>query len=317
MNLHAKIRRWYKAYGRKDLPWRNTQDPYPIYISEIMLQQTQVSTVLARYYAPFLKKFPTLAALAKAPEQEVLKSWEGLGYYQRARNLHKAAKIAAPTVPNTLEALLALPGIGQNTAHAILALAYHKPVPVLEANVKRVLARFYASPVANWEQAEQLLDRKHPFIYNQAMMDIGAMVCTPQNPKCIECPLESGCKGKANPSLYLAKKQTKKVPVIEKNILVATDSGGHIALIKQEKGRLLSGLYGFPQMDKKTTGEIIGQVVQHYSHFTLKADVLLQKKKAGGSIWYSKSQIAKLPLSRLDQKVLKILIDHQRANRQN
>ena len=152
MKVHKAIQEWYATHGRKDLPWRNTKEPYHIYISEIMLQQTQVSTVLARYYFPFLKKFPTLSVLAKAPEVEVLKAWEGLGYYQRARNLHKAAKITAPQLPHTLEGLLALPGIGQNTAHAILAFAHHKPVPVLEANVKRVIAviLLFTKQIGNW-----------------------------------------------------------------------------------------------------------------------------------------------------------------------
>lgn len=317
MNIQAKIRRWYEAHGRKDLPWRNTDDPYRIYISEIMLQQTQVATVLARYYGPFLKKFPTLSALAKAPEIEVLKSWEGLGYYQRARNLHKAAKMAAPEMPDTLEGLLALPGIGQNTAHAILALAYHKPVAVLEANVKRVLARYYALPVAGWEQADMLLDRKHPFIYNQAMMDIGAMICTPKMPKCAECPLESGCKGKVNPQLYPVKKLAKKVPVRERVILVAVNGQGQIALAQKQEGRLLSGLYGFLQQEAVAKGKVISEVVQQYSHFTLKGRVVLQQKKTKEQQWYTRAQIAKLPLSKLDQKVLKILIDHLPANRQN
>jgi A/G-specific adenine glycosylase len=276
-----------------------------------------VATVLARYYAPFLKKFPTLSALAKAPEVEVLKSWEGLGYYQRARNLHKAAKMASPNMPNTLEGLIALPGIGQNTAHAILALAYHQPVAVLEANVKRVLARYYALPVAGWEEADALLDRKHPFIYNQAMMDIGAMICTPKAPKCPECPLVSGCKGKVNPELYPVKKLTKKVPVRERSIMVAVNAKGQIALAQKQEGRLLSGLYGFWQQEEATAGKVIGEVVQQYSHFTLKGRVILRQEKTKEQQWYTPAQIAKLPLSKLDQKVLKILIDHLHVNRQN
>ena len=282
-----------------------------------MLQQTQVATVLARYYGPFLRKFPTLSALANAPEIEVLKSWEGLGYYQRARNLHKAAKIAAPKMPETFDGLIALPGIGQNTAHAILALAYHQPVAVLEANVKRVLARYYALPEAGWEQAAELLDRKHPFIYNQAMMDIGALVCTPKAPKCQECPLEKGCQGKVNPQLYPVKKLAKKVPIRESNIVVALNRQGQIALAQKQEGRLLSGLYGFLQQEEVAKGSAIGEVVQQYSHFTLKGRVILQQEKTKEQQWYTHAQIAKLPLSKLDQKVLKILIDHQRANRQN
>jgi len=212
---------------------------------------------------------------------------------------------------------MALSGIGRNTAHAILALAFHQPVAVLEANVKRVLARFYALPVVGWEQADALLDKKHPFIYNQAMMDIGALICTPKNPKCGDCPLASCCKGKANPLDYPTPKQTKKVPVRERDIWVAVDAKGRIALVKQEEGRLLSGLYRFPQSEEKVKEKAIGEVVQHYSHFTLKGRVILQKDKAKEARWYTKAQIAALPLSKLDQKVLKILIDQLPLNRQN
>ncbi|MBY0354265.1 MAG: hypothetical protein K2Q12_00885, partial [Rickettsiales bacterium] len=140
---HQTIHDWYAAHGRHSLPWRLTRDPYAIYVSEIMLQQTQVATVLTRFYHPFLARFPTLQSLADASQEEVLKAWEGLGYYSRARNLHQAAKICAPTLPTTVEGLLELPGIGRNTAHAIAAFAYHQPVAVMEANVKRVLHRLH------------------------------------------------------------------------------------------------------------------------------------------------------------------------------
>ena len=185
-HIHQTIQTWYGPHGRKELPWRQTDDPYLVYISEVMLQQTQVKTVLERYYFPFLEQFPTLTHLAEAQEQAVLKAWEGLGYYSRARNLHKAARQSAPALPAHYEGLLALPGIGQNTAHAILAFAFRKPVPVMEANVRRILYRFFAqkqaTPQQLWELAFTLLDTAHPFEYNQAMMDIGAMVCTARSP---------------------------------------------------------------------------------------------------------------------------------------
>ena len=161
--FHARLQQWYSNHGRHDLPWRNTSDPYAIYISEIMLQQTQVKTILERFYHPFLKKFPTVAALANAPEQEVLKAWEGMGYYRRAKYLHAAMKLAQTHMPNTVEALIALPGIGRNTAHAVAAFAYKQPVPVMEANVKRVIHRIFALKKAKdeelWAKAFEL-DRK-------------------------------------------------------------------------------------------------------------------------------------------------------------
>ncbi len=316
MKIHTAIRKWYDAHGRKDLPWRNTTDPYHIYISEIMLQQTQVATVLARYYHPFLKKFPTLNALAKAPEVEVLKAWEGLGYYQRARNLHKAAKTSTPKLPDNLEGLLALSGIGQNTAHAILAFAHHQPVPVLEANVKRVIARYFAVPQADWQLAEKLLDWKEPFIYNQAMMDIGATICTPKNPKCDECPLRSGCKGKQNPTLYPTKNKKAKPPTRSRSIIIYLKNN-MVALAHDKRGKMLSGLYGFPQTETKPIGKTIGAVKHQYSHFNLQADVILSPKKPEDTQLYNIADIPNLPLSTLDKKVLKILIDHRAITRQN
>ena len=160
LTFHRNLQQWYQQHGRKHLPWRNTQDPYAIYISEIMLQQTQVKTVLERYYFSFLERFPTLAALAKAPQNEVLNAWQGLGYYNRALNLHKTAKLCPKGLPDNVEALIALPGIGRNTAHAVAAFAYKQPVAVMEANVKRVLARIFTIKQLNerelWETAGEL-----------------------------------------------------------------------------------------------------------------------------------------------------------------
>lgn len=184
--FHARLHTWYRQHGRHHLPWRNTDDPYPIWLSEVMLQQTQVQTVLERFYFPFLERFPNIAALAAAEEQEVLKCWQGLGYYTRARNLHKAARIVQSTLPETVEALHQLPGIGRNTAHAIAAFAFRQPVAIMEANVKRILCRIFAlekpSEAELWQRATELLDTHNPFDYNQAMMDIGAGVCTPDAP---------------------------------------------------------------------------------------------------------------------------------------
>ncbi|MCF6207297.1 MAG: A/G-specific adenine glycosylase, partial [Sulfurovum sp.] len=163
---HRQIREWYAKNGRHDLPWRTTDDPYRIYLSEVMLQQTQVKTVLERFYFPFLEKFPTLKALGSAPLDEVLKAWEGLGYYNRAKNLHKTAQLLiqkgqvqgiAPTMPENIDSLVKLPGIGKNTAHAIAAFAFNKPVPVMEANVRRILCRIHRIKTPNdkkiWELA--------------------------------------------------------------------------------------------------------------------------------------------------------------------
>lgn len=277
-----------------------------------MLQQTQVTTVLNKYYTPFLKKFPTITHLAKASRTEVLKAWEGLGYYRRAGFLHEAAKRAANGLPEDAEGLLGLPGIGRNTAHAILAFAHHRPVPILEANVKRVVARIFAlcAPKDDelWQGAEALLNTKAPFDYNQAMMDLGALVCAPKAPNCPICPAHTICKGQANPGLYPERKAKKPVPTRHVTILVTEDGTGRLYL-EARKDALLGGLYGFPQSPEKTKGKRLGHVVHTYTHFRLEgtvAHVRLPVIKHGEG-WHTRAEIARLPLSRLDHKVLALL----------
>ena len=253
--FHQQLQRWYAAYGRQELPWRQTRDPYAIYVSEVMLQQTQVKTVLERYYFPFLDAFPTLNALAAAEEEAVLKRWQGLGYYNRAINLHRAAKACAPRLPQTYDALIGLPGIGKNTAHAILAFAYHQPVAVLEANVKRVIARIAAlpnpTPAQLWQNAAQLLDHAHPFDYNQAMMDLGATICTPKTPNCTACPAQQICKGQHAP-LHFPKRQTKPViPTRHRHITVLRSPQARF-LMQRRSGKFLNGLYGLQSSQTPT-----------------------------------------------------------------
>ena len=321
-----------------------------------MLQQTQVKTVLERYYYPFLKQFPTLAALAKADEPDVLKAWQGLGYYSRARNLHKAAKQCAGILPDDFDALLALPGIGKNTAHAILAFGFAQAVPVMEANLKRVLSRVFAltHPTEQmlWERAWELLDRKNSFDYNQAMMDIGAMVCTKRAPACPACPLNSICEGKSSPLDYPAPKKAKAVPV-RKQIITVYESGGKYYLTPRTT-KFLGGLYGFPECDGDNIPPIagcddtgrgkqaeraislrssvscilqeakygnkhitkLGSITQTYSHFKLEAEVYLSRTDSppNSPDWYSLAQIAKLPISKADEKVIALLCNKRMAD---
>jgi len=323
--FHRALAAWYAAHGRRDLPWRNTLDAYHIYISEIMLQQTQVKTVLERYYAPFLERFPTLAALGKARAEAVVKQWEGLGYYMRARNLHAAARASKGALPDTPDALMALPGIGRNTANAIACFGFGLAVPVMEANVKRVLARVFALKTPDekllWEKATLLLDTKHAFDYNQAMMDIGAMVCTKRNPRCGECPLTSLCKGKSSPQSYPQLKRKKAPPVRRRAIVVFADARGQYYL-KRRDTRFLHGLYGFMEVDADTPhvrlqGKrhalnprlLLGAVTQAYSHFTLQAKVYLVPvaKLPAGGVAARLADMQRLPLSRADHKIVRML----------
>jgi len=310
--FHRALDVWYQVHGRHDLPWRLTKDPYEIWLSEVMLQQTQVATVRDRYYGQFLRQFPTLSALARAPLPKLLKAWEGMGYYRRAVNLHKAAQQAAPSLPLTFNELLELPGIGRNTASAIMSFAYRKPHAILEANVKRVVARIFVMEAADekqlWNHAEQLLNRENPFDYNQAMMDLGAMICTPKAPKCKECPAMQICEGRHEPERYPTRKIKKAVPTRNLFIVVKRDAKGRLFLEARDSN-LLGGLYGFPQVTAKPKGSAtIGHVRHVYSHFKLKAEVVLVDTPSSNSPdWHSAADIKALPLSKLDLKVLELL----------
>ena len=308
-NLHA----WYAAHGRRDLPWRNTNDPYAIWVSEVMLQQTQVATVLARFYPPFMQQFPTIQSLASAPREAVLKAWQGLGYYSRAVNLHKAAQACPNGLPNEVESLKALPGIGKNTAHAITAFAFHTPVPVLEANVKRVIHRLFALETASdkalWQHAETLLDQKNPFDYNQAMMDLGAMLCTPRAPKCDECPAAGICQGKAEPLRYPTKKPKKKVPVRKRHILLRFDAAGRVFATPRTE-RFLGGMYRFIESETPPHDAThLGNITHTYSHFKLEAAVYLQivNTPSNSTNWHSLEALTALPHSKTEEKALKLL----------
>ena len=308
---HDALYDWYKINGRHDLPWRNTDDPYPIWISEIMLQQTQVKTVLERFYFPFLEAFPTLQELADADLDEVLKRWEGLGYYTRARNLHKAARLAAPTLPASVTELQALPGIGRSTAHAIAAFAYHTPVPIMDANVKRILCRVFAvsqpKEKAMWEHAHALFDAERPFDYNQAMMDLGATLCTVKAPECASCPFHSVCLGRETPLEY-PQKSRKKAPPVRRKLIVVHRHGGRYGL-RQRQSRFLHGLWGFAEYDDLDTSGMthLGYVTQKYSHFTLEGEVYLHDAFDEALEWFRPHEIAALALSGADHKVVALL----------
>ena len=280
-----------------------------------MLQQTQVATVQARYYGPFLKQFPTAQALAAAPREAVMKAWEGLGYYRRAGHLHEAAKVLVKQATqrcDAYDALIALPGIGKNTAHAILAFAFHQPAAICEANIKRIVARIFAlttpSDAELWQAAEALLNTAEPFHHNQAMMDLGALLCTPKAPDCKACPAHTLCKGKKTPEDFPQKKVKKSVPTKQVFIVVQRDSEGRYHLQKRGE-KLLGGLYGFTQQSRPPRdAQTLGKLTHIYSHFRLEAQIVLQcVAQANSPDWYTQAQIKMLPLSTLDKKVLALV----------
>ena len=253
MSFSSDLLHWYDANARK-LPWRGESDPYRVWLSEIMLQQTQAQTV-AGYYARFLRRFPDVFALAAAEERDVLKLWEGLGYYSRARNLHAAAKIVAVELagafPGDAEGLRRLPGVGPYAANAIASIAYGEPVPALDGNQARVLGRVLA-----WEEALKtpfdlrspaldLLDRRRPGDYNQALMDLGATICTPKAPKCGLCPVAAHCLARAGEAQQDFPRKSAPVPKKEQDWTILLVLFGDRLLVRRRPQGLLGGLYEF------------------------------------------------------------------------
>lgn len=255
---------WYHKYGRKTLPWQQEKTPYHVWLSEVMLQQTQVATVIP-YFERFIAHFPDVQALANAPLDEVLHLWTGLGYYARARNLHKAAQHIVDKhqghFPDTFEDVCALPGVGRSTAGAILSLSLKKHYPILDGNVKRVLARCYAvegwpgkKEVENklWEISEKVTPAEDVEYFNQAMMDLGAMVCTRSKPKCELCPLNSGCIAYSQGTWadYPGKKPKKTIPEKTTYFLIL-QYDNLVWLDKRPPSGIWGGLFSFPQFETK------------------------------------------------------------------
>ena len=255
--MRRSLLNWYQQRGR-DLPWRRSREPYPIWISEIMLQQTQVKTVIP-YYQRWLAAFPTIDSLAKADLQSVLKVWQGLGYYSRARNIHKTAQLIVSkyggNFPTDIGAVISFPGIGRTTAGGILSAAFDQPQPILDGNVKRILARLGAITIPLtkqtkilWHWSEVLLDKKHPRDFNQAIMDLGATVCLPRTPYCLKCPWTDHCLAHTYNLQSRIPMKEKTAPLPHKNIGVAviTNNESQILIDRRRPEGLLGGMWEFP-----------------------------------------------------------------------
>lgn len=262
-NFAPRVLAWFDEHGRKNLPWQEHKTPYRVWISEIMLQQTQVTTVIP-YYQKFMASFPTVEALADAEQDEVLAHWSGLGYYARARNMHKAAKMLVDELdsefPHSVEGGCELPGIGRSTAAAILSISRGVQAAILDGNVKRVLARFHAVPTwpgekktenAMWDLAEHYMPSERCGDYTQAMMDLGATLCTRSKPQCLLCPLEEDCQGRLtqDPTQFPIRKP-KKAAKPEKSIqlLVLTNPKGQWLLEKRPSVGIWGGLWSLPEL---------------------------------------------------------------------
>ena len=267
--LATQVVRWQTAHGRNHLPWQNTRDAYRVWLSEIMLQQTQVATVL-EYYTRFLARFPDVRQLAAAPQDEVLALWSGLGYYSRARNLHRCAQIVVHQhggeFPRTVDELAALPGIGRSTAGAIAAFCFGVRAPILDANVRRVLTRVlgFGADLADakneralWQQAEALLpqqDLSHAMPrYTQGLMDLGAGICLPRNPNCLLCPLQEACVARrdGNPQDYPVRTRKLKRSAQAWWLLLRQDGAGRLWLERRPPTGIWAGLYCPPVYDSR------------------------------------------------------------------
>jgi A/G-specific adenine glycosylase len=260
-NFAQSVLAWFDRHGRKGLPWQQSATPYRVWISEIMLQQTQVATVIP-YYQRFMVRFPDVATLAGAEIDEVLYLWSGLGYYARARNLHLAAReirdLYGGVFPTEFEQVQALPGIGRSTAGAILSLALDQPHAILDGNVKRVLARCFAvegwpgqAAVRKqlWALAEQHTPRERVADYNQAMMDLGSLICTRGKPACGDCPLTKCCLAHAQgkEAAYPAPKPRKALPVKAARMLMLRNGSGELLLEQRPPTGIWGGLWGLPE----------------------------------------------------------------------
>jgi A/G-specific adenine glycosylase len=301
---------WYDRHGRKDLPWQQDISPYRVWVSEIMLQQTQVNTVIP-YFERFMKRFPTVQKLARAPQDEVLHLWTGLGYYARARNLHRAAQIVVTEhggiFPADVDALSALPGIGRSTAGAIASISMDVRAPILDGNVKRVLARFHAvegwpgdKPVENmlWSIAEKYTPTERLRDYTQVMMDLGATLCTRSKPRCDECPLAKHCAAfqAGEVSRYPGKKPSKATPVRQTLMLLLENERGEILLEQRPPSGLWGGLWCLPEISDNSllekalserglhggTKKSLPDFRHTFSHFHLDISPLRIKVKPAG-----------------------------------
>ena len=313
---------WYRR-GARDLPWRRNTKPYPVWISEIMLQQTQIDTAIP-YYTSWMKRFPTLRALSRASIDDVLKAWEGLGYYARARNLWKAAR-SMKRLPRTAEAWREVPGVGPYTAAAIASIAFGERAAVFDGNVRRVLSRLAARDVT-----EPPLPSGDPGTWNQAVMELGQRICTPRKPKCKECPIAVDCKGKRSgrPTRWPTRKPVKAVP--HRKVAVGLIwKNDRVFVQRRAEAGLLGGLWEFPGGKRKRgetyegclrrevreetgfkvdVGPFLVTVKHRYSHFSVELHAYHCFFRRGkGGRWVTPGGLNRLAMPRANRKILEAL----------
>lgn len=305
---------WFAKHGR-DLPWRRTRDPYAILVSEFMLQQTQVATVIP-YYIEWLRRFPTVSALADASESDVLHAWQGLGYYSRARNLHAAAKaIGSRSFPRDPKQIEKLPGVGRYTAHAVATFAFDQSVPIVEANTARVLARLFdmhlpidttAGKAALWQHADELLPKRRAGIYNSALMDIGAMICISRAPRCDICPVRSHCLAPDPGSLPIKRPRTALQLITEDHAF--TRQPGKILL--EQSLRRWRGLWMLPRLTSHpATDTPIYSAQFPFTHHRVTLRVFRREiEPNSASSWFGVADVEKLAMPSPHRRALDALL---------
>ena len=313
-DLRALLLAWYDSHAR-DLPWRNTRDPYRIWVSEIMLQQTRVAAVIDHYHE-FLRRFPTVQKLARARQSSVLAAWSGLGYYRRARMLHAAAKIVVRELSGNFPLKAAdwrsLPGIGRYTSAAIASIAFNEPVAVVDGNVERVMNRISGRAIAGdslWDTANAWLDRDRPGDFNQAMMELGATVCTPRAPSCLFCPISRLCVTRGElPSSEQTTPQKKREIHYALCSRVKNGVADQILLVQRAKdASLMAGMWELPQLPRAPRNARPLLSVRHSITVT---DYKVRVWPGNGAAslqgkWLALSRIAKLPITGLTRKILR------------
>ncbi|MDB6080394.1 MAG: A/G-specific adenine glycosylase [Akkermansiaceae bacterium] len=322
--FRARLCEWF-ARGGRDYPWRRTRDPYAILVSEVMLQQTQIATVLGRgFYSRFLERFPDLASLAAAADDPLLKAWEGLGYYRRARMLRDAARAVMDRhrgrFPDSHAEILALPGVGRYTAGAVLSFAFDRPAPLVDGNVARVFSRLFDRPEAIdspamlrwlWETAEIVLDHQHPRIYNSALMELGQTVCRPGVPDCLSCPVADFCATREPETLPRKSKKAVSEDIAEHAACAVAD--GLILLRRLGKGRR-EGMWRLPE---RTAAELAAFPVVHQRKYAItryRVTLHVHQVPAGalqpreGEVWRELGELTALVLPPADRAALQAIL---------
>jgi A/G-specific adenine glycosylase len=345
-SIRRRLLRWYDQ-NKRDLPWRKTKDPYAIWVAETMLQQTQVKTVIL-YYESFLKVFPTIRALARAPQQQVLRAWSGLGYYRRAENLRRAARQLLRRhegkIPQIYDELRSLPGIGNYTAGAILSIAFQRRYPALDGNARRVLSRLFnlTDDTELRARAIQLIPSSRPGDFNQALMELGATLCTPRAPDCAVCPVTFACA--ARPRIHLRARPTSRPESVFRNVtwpLAIVRRQGKILLHHRSTKGLLAHLWELPGGEvaqrgspeaalRRQLGELsadlsrprrVGEFRHSITYRRIRAPIYLFDYRPTGKIrlparrwrWTQRSKLGNYPMSSMTRKALRLFEIHEKS----